>query len=350
MAQKRTKPSPPLATLTLELLSQGKPGEPFVPPSEFRIFSAGKNESHKGTFNFTTASANRVMVGAQKQKNDYSIDYDHGMFSLFSADKSETSKAAGWFKPQLRGQDLWATEVSWTPKATEKLSQREFRYISPAFDHDEKGEIHLLRNVALTNTPAMFDLEPLLASWAAPDNREEEPPMKTLLALLGLADTASEAEAMAKLSQIQGPFTELLSLTSKASASDAMGVVKAWKVAADGVPAMHTELSQLKKSSEDAERQALIDEGKRRGVVPPAYEPVLKTMELSQMKEFLKVAVPVHPAKGKETNDVTVIQTVTLSQADKDVARQLGVSEEAFAKSKAARAGIVPSKETSKEA
>lgn len=343
--RKRKHTPPQLATCSFELLSQTDAAGKTTPPSEFRIFPAGEIESHHGRFSFSPASSRRVMESAKKYGNDYSIDYQHGMFALLSANPAESAKAAGWFKPEIRDGSLWATQVSWTPKATEMLSNREYRYISPAFDFDEKKEIHLLRNVALTNVPAIFNLEPLLASWTSagePEEEEEHPTMKTLLALLGLAETASEAEAMAKLSQLQTPMTELLSFTGKPAAGDALAVIKAWKAAADSVPAMHAELSQLKTAAVDVERDALIADGKKRGVVPPAYEPVLKTMELSQLKEFLKVAVPVHAPKGKEASDGTILETVALSQQERDVGKLLGVTDEQMAKSKARVGGIVP--------
>lgn len=354
MPQPKKVQKPAHTALSLvELLSQDASGAPAVPPKEFRIFPAGAVESHKGTFQFTEASATKVMARAEKYGNDFSIDYQHGMFNILSADPSESAKAAGWFKPEVRNGELWATDVSWTPKAAQMLSNREYRYISPAFDHNpDSGEVAMLRNVALTNIPAIYDLEPLLASWAgatteADDETKEEPPtMKTLLALLGLAESASEAEGMAKLSQITQPVTELLSITGKASAMEALGVVKAWKQASDSVPAMHAELSQLKTAATDGKRDQLLAEGKRRGVIPPAYEPVLKTMELSQLEAFLKVAVPVVTKEKQEPLTVTQKEidgkTVTLSQEENQVAAMLGISSDVYAKRKLARGGAVP--------
>lgn len=315
-------------------------------PSEFRIFKAGINESVKGIWKFSAASAERVMEKAKAYANEFSIDYGHGMFSMFSADPAQAGKAAGWFRPEVRSGELWATSVSWTPLATSFLENREYRYISPAFETDEAGEVHSLRNVALTNVPAIHDLEPLVASRdgaaAYPEEQKDErTPMKSLLILLGLADTASEAEALAALQRLQAPTLELLSMTGKPAVPEAITVVKAWKVAADSVPAMHAELSQLKQREVDTERSALIAEGKRTGRIPPAYEPVMKTWETSQIKDFLKVAVPVmqqNPPKeggGSPT-------TVTLSQEEVAVARAMNLDPVLMAKAKQLRAGVVP--------
>lgn len=341
------KKQKPAARLFVELLAHTAEDGTPVAPTEFRIFRKGHNDSEKGVFKFSDVSCERVMAAAKKYANDLSIDYGHGMFAFISVDPAQAGKAAGWFKPEVREGELWASQVSWTPQAKQMLLDREYRYISPAFDHSEDGEIHTLRNVALTNIPALHDLEPLMASWASDADQPEEPKMnwKQLLAMLSLGEAATEADAMAALAARTMPLTELLAVTGKATALDAIGVVKAWKVAMEEVPKMHAELSQLKTTALDAERQALIDDGKRRGVVPPAYEPVLKTMELSQLKAFLSVAVPVHGKANTEVKDVTQV-TVGLSAEQLSVATMLGLKPEDMAKRIALRSGVVPVGET----
>jgi len=325
----------------------GKDGKP-TPPSEFRIFKKGMNESTKGVFKFTETSQESVMKKAASYGNDLAIDYAHGMFAWISADPAEAGKAAGWFKPEVRSGELWASSVSWTPKAAQMIADREYRYISPAFDHDQAGEILALLNVALTNIPALHELEPLVASrlGASTDDETEERDMnwKQLLAMLNLPETATEAEAMAAISRKMASTAmppALLALTGKATESEAMAVVQAWKVAAESAATMAAELSQVKQAQLEAKKKAMIDEGKRKGCVPPAYEPVLLAMDMPALEAFLKVAVPVHQPAGKETQTVTH-QTVALSQEDRSVAAMLGVSPEDFAKRKAARGGVVP--------
>lgn len=348
--KRKAGPSRPLHSLSIELAAQkGADGAPAA-PSSFRIFKQGFNESTKGVFKFSDTSARRVMDRAKAYGNELAIDYAHGMFAFISADPAESGKAAGWFTPELREGELWAASVSWTPKAERMLLDREYRYISPTFDTDEAGEIHALHNVALTNIPALHSLEPLMASWAAgqPEADDEEETMdKALLMLLGLNENASQAEVLAALQRLQAPQTELLQLTAKANATEALGVVKAWKAAADSVPAMHEELTKLKTATLDARKEALIAQGKREGRVPPAYEPLLRTWELSQLEAFLKVAVPVHGTGGKATEPVdTTHATVALTAADREVMRLTGTAEKDFAAAKARRGGVVPVQET----
>jgi phage I-like protein len=139
---------------------------PATPPREFRIFRAGWNDSEKGDILFDEEAAKLVMEAATRWGNRYPIDYSHGMVRPLEngSDPAEQNKAAGWFTPELRGDELWATNVVWTPLALQRISNREFAYFSPAFLVDEEERVVELTNIALTNLPAMRDLEPLVAA------------------------------------------------------------------------------------------------------------------------------------------------------------------------------------------
>lgn len=136
------------------------PGEAETPPSEFRIFRAGVNETSKGSFLFDAKAAASVMASFRDQGNELFIDYEHQVL----ADPPVQTPAAAWFKPELRNGELWATAIKWTPRATEYLRNSEYRYFSPAFATDKQGRILRLVNVALTNFPAMKDLDALVAA------------------------------------------------------------------------------------------------------------------------------------------------------------------------------------------
>src|SRR5229473_4624380 len=147
-------------------------------PTEFRIFPAGSFETTKGTFLFDAQAARKVMAAVADWGNDYCIDYGHSMLAFFNVDPAKAMKAAGWFKPQLKDGELWATDVQWTEDASKMLIAREARYISPAFDFDrEDRHITELVNCALTNIPAIKRQNPLVASRDGGDrtfNRKKE--------------------------------------------------------------------------------------------------------------------------------------------------------------------------------
>ena len=133
-------------------------------PSEFRIFTAGKVVTEKGTFTFDASAAKAVMAAYREHGNEIMIDYDHASLSATDArDPAMAGKAAGWCALELRDGELWAVNVRWTDPAAAAMRAREWRYMSPAFAI-EKNKITSLLNVALTNIPATRNLTPLVAA------------------------------------------------------------------------------------------------------------------------------------------------------------------------------------------
>lgn len=149
---------------TLKLALPVTASDAPAPPTEFRIFTAGKVETTKGTFLFDVQAAAAVMADYEAHGIELMIDYDHASLAGLVLDPAQAGKAAGWFTPEVRAGELWATNVRWTPAAAHALSNIEWRYMSPAFDVDESGRIVALCNVALTNLPATHNLDALVAA------------------------------------------------------------------------------------------------------------------------------------------------------------------------------------------
>lgn len=89
---------------------------------------------------------------------DLVIDYEHQTLSGGKA------PAAGWIKElEARADGLWA-RVEWTEEARRLLSAREYRYFSPVLRLEpESRRPAALLHAALTNTPAINHLAPLVA-------------------------------------------------------------------------------------------------------------------------------------------------------------------------------------------
>jgi phage I-like protein len=85
--------------------------------------------------------------------------------------------------------------VEWTDRGKEALEKKEYRYISPVFTSSASGEITAILRAALTNNPNLS--LPALNSEQPPGNPAQEKPMQNILAALGLAETATEQEAIA---------------------------------------------------------------------------------------------------------------------------------------------------------
>ncbi len=171
------------------------------PPTEFRIFSAGAVETKKGTFTFDDKAAESVMAAYAEHGIDLMIDYDHASLASVTLDPAEAGKAAGWFNLEVRGGELWAVNVRWTPPADAALRAKEWRFMSPAFQHDESGRVTGLLNVAITNLPATRRLEPLMAAsmTALGENGMTVEEFIKVCKTLGIDMGGSVEDAMAKI-------------------------------------------------------------------------------------------------------------------------------------------------------
>ena len=99
------------------------------------------------------------------------IDYDHAID--FAAPEGRPAPAAGWIKElEAREGALWG-RVEWTEHGAAALATKEYRYISPVFEHDEGGVVLRLLRAALTNNPNLY-LKAIAARGAGMDSQKSE--------------------------------------------------------------------------------------------------------------------------------------------------------------------------------
>lgn len=226
------------------------------PPTEFQLFPAGKFKTKKGEFLFDEVAQASVLKAAAEHGADFSIDFNHASLNPNHPNPSEALKAAGFFRVEVREAALWAVNVRWTEAAAESIRKREIGFISPAARIDpETGRVLSIINIAVTNTPAMNSLQPLLAaSITGPAPEKEEKPMKTILAALSLSDSATEAEALAKVAKVVDFQKSIVSMTGATDGTDAIVKVKGLSLKAEEHAKVTEELSALK-TKQDSERQ-----------------------------------------------------------------------------------------------
>lgn len=334
--------------LSIDLL----PGAESPLPTEFRLFRAGANRTTKGVLLFSDRSATSVLSTFADRGTDLAIDYEHASLNAdVSPNPSEAGKAAGWFRPEIRGGELWAVGVTWTPAAAEKLRAREYRYTSPVVMHEADGTITDLLGCALTNMPATKDLSPLVAhSEPAKEHR-----MKTVLSALALAETATEAEALEKLNAIQASAEtakklegdlsaltgSLLSLTGKATVSEAMGQLAANKQAAEQTAALTERVQSLEAEKRDAEVEGIVKALRDEGKLSAAMEPWARETgkkDLATLKAFAASApkiIPLgeqqrepKPAAAKKWSEMSYSEKAELFHTDKALYDQLKAEAE----------------------
>ena len=168
-------------------------------PKEFLLFKDGEGvaewrDGRKVRFLMNAEAAAEVIKNFHSKGHDVQIDYEHqsvgGQFSRPSGDG--LAPAAGWvhgFRYEA-GAGLWV-QSKWTPPAEGMLENREYRYFSPVFNIDpDTDRVSRVWSIALTNTPAMVALEPIVTSSNAGDPKQAptgaKPMQQKVLDMLGI--------------------------------------------------------------------------------------------------------------------------------------------------------------------
>ncbi len=130
---------------------------------------------------------------------------------------------------------------------------------------------------------------------------------KAFLSTLGLPETATDTEALAKLTKVSANIEELCKLTGKANQSEALGVVSGWKANAELVPSLQQKIAEQEAAGalrENEKRQsaviAILDAAPTK--VLPAMRPGLLSARKYDCDDDVKwleghvASLPHHPA------------------------------------------------------
>jgi len=115
----------------------------------------GKFFANDGRGPFYVDDTNEVITTTMQRAGSKQIpvDYDHQIDH--SIKNGQPAPAAGWIsKLESRDNGIWGL-VEWTERAKSYLSAKEYRYLSPVLNHNDKGEVICIRRAALTNKPAL---------------------------------------------------------------------------------------------------------------------------------------------------------------------------------------------------
>ncbi|MDP3610953.1 MAG: phage protease, partial [Rubrivivax sp.] len=180
----------------------------LLPTGEFAARDGRPGPGKKWSVDDTKGQALAAQLNAAASKSAVVIDYDHQ--TLYLQQHGQKVPAAGWIEGNAAewrpGSGLWA-KVKWTAAAAEHIERGEYRYVSPLLLYDENTlEVSAVAMAALVNYPALLGMHPAQAALANQFQQEQptmNPILAALLAGLGLAETATQAEATAALSALQ---------------------------------------------------------------------------------------------------------------------------------------------------
>ena len=324
-------------------------------PSEIKILPLGRVHSQKGDFTVDDESVELIRKQFKDRKLDLVIDYEHQTLADVQA------PAGGWIKDIYKGDDALIAKVEWTPKATEYLKNKEYRYLSPVVmvrKRDQKATA--LHSVALTNTPAIDGMFPVVNSLTIEDYSEGGTTMdlKEIAKALGLPETATEEEikkaveeagkAAQKIKEMEekgdgdtgkggdapaevvanSTILKLLELDENAKTEDVAASIMALKAGGDKVTA--ATVLALKEKIERKEADEAVQLALKEGKITAAQTEWAKEYALKDadgFKKFMEKAVAVVPQGKMALKDAPAGNTKT-DDVDMAILKNCGISKE----------------------
>lgn len=266
------------------------------------------------------------------------IDINHS--TDLAAPKGLPAPSVGWIDGralEVRNGGLGG-QPNWNARGKAAIEGEDYGWLSPVFDYDVNGRITRLVRVSLCNAPN-FDLA-LNTALLDPDFDDPQPenlPMKSLLKLLGLSETATEAEGVLALNALKSQHATALNTAQ--STPDITKFVPRSEFDAVQQRALNAEnkIADADKTKLAESIEAELDAAQTAGKITPAgrefYRATCSTQAgLAQFREFVKAAPAivepgaiVPPGKPPEKG-------TALNAAQKAVAESLGMSEAQFLK------------------
>lgn len=171
-------------------------------PDKIKILPFGDVKSQKGNFIVDDESFKLIKNHFKNRGLDLVIDYEHQTL------ENTQAPAGGWIKDIEKEGDAIVAKVEWTPKAKDYLQNKEYRYLSPVVlvrKKDNKAVV--LHSVALTNTPAIDNMYPIVNSinlneYEDDEGGEKTMDLKELAKQLRLPEDATEEQIKEVLAKI----------------------------------------------------------------------------------------------------------------------------------------------------
>lgn len=357
-----------LALLFASLALSAKSEVQLLPAGEFKGRDGRPAKELTWKLSDAAGRALAAKLNARHSSIKFNFDYEHQL--MLAKDNGQPAPASGWAtKFEWRdGQGLYAIDVKWTDRARAHIEAGEYLYLSPVISYNRKtGEIDDVINAALVNTPNL-DISPVaqerLAALSAlatlsdtsPNLKEFSPMKSSLIALLGMAATATDDEVLtavkalqakanaahASLAALHGALGLKADVTHD-EASAAIAALKAQSLTGDPttqkmIASLQAQVAALQNAANAKEVDALVTAALKDGKLLPAQKDWainLGKSDLAQLAAFLKDA----PSVGKALSDGQSAgagkqqdgqQIAALSAEQKAFADELGLTEDEF--------------------
>ncbi|EKN3348184.1 phage protease [Yersinia ruckeri] len=196
------------AALAIEITKANHGTIQLFPAGEFRAVDGRPKDCDHWLMNAEIAQ--RLIDAANARSTPYVIDYEHQTLRL--VENGQPAPASGWFK-EFEWRDkkgLFAVNVQWTDAAAAMILAGEYRFISPVFSYNKSGHVVQILHAALTNTPALDDMDAVMLAAASvlainstsEGNAGMEELLEQLRWMLNLPLSATQEEVIAELMKL----------------------------------------------------------------------------------------------------------------------------------------------------
>lgn len=304
-------------------------------------------------------AALRIIDRVAQRETPLVVDYEHQ--TLHAEYNGQPAPAAGWFGALewVDGQGLFAV-LDLTPRAAEMVRGGEYKFFSPVIEFDDTtGEVLTLLMGALTNNPAIDGMA--AAQWLAasrrlgshhnhPEHHPMDETLKALIEALGLPADATRETALTALNA-QLAFTVELRKTLALDATADTGQILAATAAlsaqrpdparyvpVEQVNGLRTEVAALSArlaARDQAEVEASIEAALADGRLPKSLQEWARELgrrDSAALSAYLSGAQPIAALTGGQTRTVQIDdqRTETLTEAEAEVCRRMGITPAAF--------------------
>jgi phage I-like protein len=252
------------------------------------------------------------------------VDFGHESESIAA------SPARGWIEElQARPGGLYA-RIDWLEDGRKALLSRQYRYVSPTFFHTHEKLATRIKSLALVTSPALA--MPALAHSQKTLTQGIISMDKNLLAALSLQENASLEQALGEIARLKAAATSHIPDTS-------LYVPAAqYKAACDALSALKAEKAAAEEAAKIAACTQLVDDAVKAGKLIPATREhflSLAKADFATAKQAIE-AMSIILVSGADKSVAASAQAGALSPEEAEVAAKMGLSEEAFLKSRAA--------------
>lgn len=305
----------------------------------------------RGPYSTNGVEGMRQVIAATEQRagtTDLVVDYDHQTQFAAVPGVGGQAPAAGWIKQLDARPDGLFGLVEWTDKAAQAIRSGEYRYISPVYQHDKRGQVLRLISAGLTNVPNL-DLAAVAASAqqnCAQSNQEDD--MKQIAAALGLSEDADENAILTAINNVltgNAAIAAAAGLSASAKTAEIVTAINSSRAEVDPtkfvpieqVTALQTGLKELQTKIEGEEAETAVNRAINEGRLAPALKAWgldLHKKDPAAFKAFADASPVLTATQRSGTTPPGANPDADLTAEDLAVMSQMGLGKDAFLKAK----------------